>query len=170
MTQLFASCRFSLLEQMCGFRKYTTCHLTLISSLSEHLRNRDPDKKNPIYILLQSFPHDNTVCNHVGKWKLEITLAERLPHASFHLVASSVTSTCFIILSHNGFQIVLLSSHFLSCKTERNKPFSRCMNKHSKLGTFHQTCSINTFSNCRTHCNPAKGCPYKFRSRSTTGS
>ena len=51
VTQLFASFKPSLLEQVCGFRKYRTFHLTLMSSLSDHQQSRHP-RINPICILL----------------------------------------------------------------------------------------------------------------------
>ena len=38
------------------------------------------------------------------------------------------------------------------------------------FGTFHHPSPNRTSSNCLSQNNPANGCPYKFRSRSTTGS
>ena len=84
VTQLIASCKSSSLEQMCGVRKYTTIHLTLIWSLSGHLQIRYPER-NPICILSQSVPHDNSL-QPTEKWMREVTVTERLPHALFHLV------------------------------------------------------------------------------------
>ena len=57
-----------------------------------------------------------------------------------------------------------------SSLTERNKHFSRCMNKHSQFGPFRSNFSIKTFSNCRSHSNHADGCPYKFLLRRSVGS
>ena len=57
-----------------------------------------------------------------------------------------------------------------SAYTDKNNPFSRCTNEHSQLGTFSQLYFNRTFSNCLSHNSPAKGCPYRFRSRGTTGS
>ena len=39
-----------------------------------------------------------------------------------------------------------------------------------KLGIFSQPCFKRIFSNCLSHNSPAKGWPYRFRSRGTTGS
>ena len=54
--------------------------------------------------------------------------------------------------------------------TLRKNPFSRCTNKHSQLETFSQPYFNKIFSNCLSHNSPAKGWPYRFRSRGTTGS
>ena len=48
--------------------------------------------------------------------------------------------------------------------------FWRCTKKHSQLKTFSQPCCNRIFSNCLSHNSPAKGWPYRFRSRGTTGS
>ena len=44
-------------------------------------------------------------------------------------------------------------------------PVSRLTNKHSQLETFSQPCCNRIFSNCLSHNSPAKGWPYRFRSR-----
>ena len=49
-------------------------------------------------------------------------------------------------------------------------PFSQLTNKHSQLETFSQPYFNWIFSNCLSHNSPAKGWPYRFRSRGTTGS
>ena len=48
--------------------------------------------------------------------------------------------------------------------------FSRSTNKHSQLEIFSQPCFNRIFSSCLSHNSPAKGWPYRFRSRGTTGS
>ena len=48
--------------------------------------------------------------------------------------------------------------------------FSGCTNKHSQLETFSQPCFNWIFSNCLSHNSPAKGWPYRLRSRGTSGS
>ena len=57
-----------------------------------------------------------------------------------------------------------------STYTDKNRPSSRLTNKHSQFGTFSQPCSNRTFTNCLSHNSPAKGWPYRFLSRGTTGS
>ena len=52
----------------------------------------------------------------------------------------------------------------------RITPFSRCTKKHSQLETSSQPYFNRIFSNCLSDNNPAKGWPYRFRSRGTTGS
>ena len=49
-------------------------------------------------------------------------------------------------------------------------PFSRLTNKTLPIWNFSQPYFNRTFSNCRSHNSPAKGWPYRFRSRGTTGS
>ena len=57
-----------------------------------------------------------------------------------------------------------------STSTDKNNPFWRCTNQHSHLETFSQPCCNKIFLNCLSHNSPAKGWPYRFRSRRTTGS
>ena len=57
-----------------------------------------------------------------------------------------------------------------STYTDKNNPFSRCTKKHSQLETFSQPYFNKIFSNWLSHNSPAKGWPYRFRSRGTTGS
>ena len=67
-------CKSNFLGQMFGFQKCTTFRLTLIWNLSGHLRNRHPGR-DPICILTQNFPHDNTVCNQLWSgWPLRFNL------------------------------------------------------------------------------------------------
>ena len=61
---------------------------------------------------------------------------------------------------------ILISSTY----TNRNSPLARLTNKHSQLKKISQPCSNRTFSNCLSHQSPARGWPYKFLSRRTTGS
>ena len=64
------------------------------------------------------------------------------------------------------FSANLMSSTY----TDENNPFTRCTNKHSQLETFSQPCFNRIFSNCHSHNSPAKGWPYRFLSRRTSGS
>ena len=48
--------------------------------------------------------------------------------------------------------------------------FHIVQNKHAQLETFSHPCFNRTFSNFLSHNSPAKGWPYRFRSRGTTGS
>ena len=79
-------------------------------------------------------------------------------------VVSSVLSTldrCSV-----SFQPIFMSYTY----TDKNNPFSRFTNEPSQFGTFSQPCSNGTFSNNLSHDSPARGWPYRFRSRGTTGS
>ena len=72
------------------------------------------------------------------------------------------------------FQVGLIFCFFppsmiSSTYTDKKSPSSRSTNKHSQFGNFSQPCSIRTFSHCLSHNSPAKGWPYRFRSRGTTG-
>ena len=64
------------------------------------------------------------------------------------------------------FPANLMSSTY----TDKKNPFSRCTKRHSQLETFSQPYFNKIFSNCLSHNSPAKGWPYRFRSRGTTGS
>ena len=67
--------------------------------------------------------------------------------------------------------VLLFPANFMSSTyTEKNNPFSRCTKRHSQFGIFTQPCFNRIFSNCLSHNSPAKGWPYKFLSRGTTGS
>ena len=57
-----------------------------------------------------------------------------------------------------------------STYTDTKNPFSRGTNKHSQVETFSQPYFNKISSNCLSHNSPAKGWPYRFRSRGTTGS
>ena len=56
--RLIASCKFNFLEQMCVFPKCTTYPMTWISSQSR-------PEKNLTCILMQCFPQDSTVSDHL---------------------------------------------------------------------------------------------------------
>ena len=75
---------------------------------------------------------------------------------------------------HDQGKMLVLPNRLLylmsSTYTDKNNPFSRCTNKHSQLETFSQPCCNAIFSNCLSHNSTAKGWPYRFRSRGTTGS
>ena len=78
-------------------------------------------------------------------------------------------STSVMSISHSGsifcfFPVIFISSTY----TDKNSPFSRLTNKHSQFVTFSQPYFNRTFSNCLSHNSPAKGWPYRFRSRRTT--
>ena len=75
---------------------------------------------------------------------------------------------CWILPTSD--QYFLTTNLMSSTYTDKNNPFSRCTNKHSQLETFSQPGCKRIFSNCLTHKSPAKGWPYRFRSRGTTGS
>ena len=55
-----------------------------------------------------------------------------------------------------------------STHKEKNNPFSLGTNRYSQKGTFCQSCSNRTFSNCLSHNSPWKRWPYRFRSGGTT--
>ena len=85
-------------------------------------------------------------------------------------VGSSI-STCFIKFFYVRaifcfFPAILMSS---TC-TDKNNPCFRWTKRHSQLGTFCHPSSDGISSNCLSHNNAASWCPYKFRSRGTTGS
>ena len=71
----------------------------------------------------------------------------------------STSEQCFV-----SFQPIFMSSAY----TDKNNPFSRWTKRHSQFGIFSHPCFNRTFSNCLSHNSPAKGCPYRFRSRGTT--
>ena len=72
---------------------------------------------------------------------------------------------------HIGLILCLYPAKLMSSTyTGKNNPFSLCTNKHSQLKTFTQPYFNKIFSNCLSHIVPAKGWPYRFRSRRTTGS
>ena len=81
-----------------------------------------------------------------------------LPNRLHYWVASD---QCFV-----SFQPILCHAH----TQIRIILFSRCTNKHSQLETFSLPCFKRIFSSCLAHNSPAKGWPYRFRSRGTTGS
>ena len=55
-----------------------------------------------------------------------------------------------------------------SC-TDKNNPCFLWTNRHSQFGTYSHLSFNQTSSNCRFHNSPAKGWPYEFLSRGTTG-
>ena len=77
------------------------------------------------------------------------------------LTSTSLLSTFHIRSMFCFFPANLMSSTY----TDKNNPFSRCTNRHSQLETFSQPCFNEIFSNCLSHNSPAKGWPYRFRSR-----
>ena len=83
----------------------------------------------------------------------------------------SLKSTSLLSSFHIGSRCCFFPANLMSSiNTEKNNPFSRCANKHYQFGTFSHSCSDRTFSNCPSHNSPAKGWPYRFLSRGTTGS
>ena len=66
--------------------------------------------------------------------------------------------------------LVLPNRLISSTYTDKKNPFWRCTNELSQFGIFSQPCCNKIFSNCLSHNSPAKGWPYRFRSRGTTGS
>ena len=80
-------------------------------------------------------------------------------------------STSFISTFHIESMFFFEPASFMSSTyTDKNSPFPRFTNEQSQIGTFSYPCSKRTFSNCLSHSSPAKGWPYRFRSRRTTGS
>ena len=83
----------------------------------------------------------------------------------------SPKSTSSLSTFHIGSRFCFLPANFMSSTyTDENNPISRCTNKHSQFGIFSQPCFNRIFSNCLSHNSIAKGWPYRFRSRGTTGS
>ena len=83
-----------------------------------------------------------------------------LPNRLLYWVLST-SDQCFVsfqpILSHPHTQIRIILFH----NVQRDIP---------NLEIFSQPCLNRIFSNCLSHNSPAKGWPYRFRSRRTTGS
>ena len=83
----------------------------------------------------------------------------------------SPKSTSLCSTFHIGLMFCFFPANLMSStNTDKNNPFRRCTNKHSQLETFSQPYFNRIFSNCLSHNSPAKGWPYRFRSRGTTGS
>ena len=81
--------------------------------------------------------------------------------------SSSLWSTFHVGSIFCFFQFSLMSSTY----TDKNNPLSRCTNKTFPIRNFFPILCLNRiFSNCLSHNGPAKGWPYRFRSRGTTGS
>ena len=75
------------------------------------------------------------------------------------------------VLSTFGSILCFFPANFMSSThTDKNNPFSRWTKRHSQFGIFSHPCFNRTFSTCLSHNSPAKGWPYRFRSRGTTGS
>ena len=80
-------------------------------------------------------------------------------------------STSLLGTFHIGLMFCFFPANLMSSTyTGKNNLFSRCTNKHSQLETFSQPYCKRIFSNSLSHNSPAKGWPYRFRSRGTTGS
>ena len=60
---MFVSCTSNLLEQMCGYRRYIMFLQMWILNLQDLPQSQTPETV-PIYIVVQYFPHDNTICIH----------------------------------------------------------------------------------------------------------
>ena len=84
----------------------------------------------------------------------------------------SPKSTSLMSTFHIGSMFCFFPANFMSSTyTDKNNPFSRWTKKLSQLETFLPTVfQWDFFSNCLFHNSPAKGWPYRFRSRATTGS
>ena len=103
-----------------------------------------------------------------------------LAYLTFSLSATQVNiveecgspkSTSFTRISQVGRMFRFFTASLISSTyTDKNIHFARLTNKHSQFGTFSQPFFKRTFSNCRSHSSPARGWPYRFRSRGTTGS
>ena len=80
-------------------------------------------------------------------------------------------STSFFSTFHIGwifgfFPVNLMSSTY----TKKKNPLTRCTNNHSQFGTFSPPYFNRISSNSLSHNSLAKGWPYRFRWRGTTGS
>ena len=83
----------------------------------------------------------------------------------------SPKSTSLLSTFHIELILCFFPANFMSSTyTDKNNPFSRWTKRHSQFGIFSQPCFNRTFSNCLSQKSPAKGWPYRFRSRGTTGS
>ena len=83
----------------------------------------------------------------------------------------SPKSTSLLSTFHIGSILCFFPASFMSSTyTDKNNPFSRWAKRHSQFGIFSHPCFNRTFSNCLSHNSPAKGWPYRFRSRATTES
>ena len=83
----------------------------------------------------------------------------------------SPKSTSLFSTFHIGSMFCFFPANLMSSTyRDKNNPFWRCTNKHSQLETFSQPCCNRIFLNCFSHNSPAKGWPYRFHSRGTTGS
>ena len=80
----------------------------------------------------------------------------------------SPKSTSLLSTFHIGSRFCFFPAH--PHTRIRINPFSRCTKRHSQFGIFSQPCFKRIFSNCLSPNSPAKGWPYRFRSRGTTGS
>ena len=83
----------------------------------------------------------------------------------------SSRSTFFIDFFHMGAifcfcPAILMSSTY----PDKSGPCFRWTNRHSQFGTFSHPSSNRISSNCLSHNTPGNGCPYRFRSRTITGS
>ena len=98
----------------------------------------------------------------------------------FHIVFEYTWSRKMLVLPNQLLCLVLSTSDYYFVSFQpilrhahtqiRKIPFWRCTDKHSQFGTFSQPCFSRIFSNCLSHNSPAKGWPYRFRSRGTAGS
>ena len=83
----------------------------------------------------------------------------------------SPKSTSLLSIFHIGLIFCFFPANLMSSTyTDKTNPFSRCTKRHSQFGIFSQPCFNRIFSNCLSHTSPAKGWPYRFLSRGTTGS
>ena len=80
-------------------------------------------------------------------------------------------STSLLSSFHIGLIFCFFPANFMSCTcTDENNLFHDVQRDIPNLETFSHPCFNRTFSNCLSHNSPAKGWPYRFRSRGTTGS
>ena len=83
----------------------------------------------------------------------------------------SPKSTSLLCNFHIRSMFCFFPAYFMSSTyTDKNNLFWLCTHKHSQLETFSQPCCNRISPNCLSHNSPAKGRPYRFRSRGTTGS
>ena len=86
----------------------------------------------------------------------------------FH-VGSSI-STSFISFFHIGAKFFFPALFLSSTYTDRKQALFTMNQQTCQIEIFSHPSSTKACSNCLSHSNPAKRCPYKFRSRGTTGS
>ena len=116
------------------------------------------------------FEHGSVIVNNIFAY---FTLSLSAPPGTHDQRKMLVLPNRLLHLSnfHIGLIFCFSPANYMSSAyTDKNNPFSRCANRHFQLETFSPPCFNRIFSNCLSNKSPAKGWPYRFRSRRTTGS